>query len=205
MTIQFFDYHMMDEQPTFIEEYETSEEICKHLEFVWHSLPHLRQDGMIGGRIVNKEVKDSVDLFFNTDNFSLIQSYVDHIIEITNQYVQKYFVEVGINIGTYGIEMLNIQHYNPGGGFKRWHCERASFSNTNRFLTFMTYLTDTPDGGTEFLYQNKKFECVRGKTLIWPTDFTHTHRGTISKEHEKMVATGWVVFFNNSSKDIEFQ
>ena len=55
----------------------------------------------------------------------------------------------------------------------------------------MTYLTNTPNGGTEFLYQNIKTECVKGITLLWPAYWTHTHRGIISKTHGKEILTGW--------------
>lgn len=198
MNIKFFDYHMVDEQPSFIEEYETPNEICDHLDFIWHSLPHLREDGKVGGGDVIKEIKNSKDITFTIKNFNVVQSYLDHIIECSNQYVKKYFSDIGLFIDSYGIEMFNIQHYEPSGGFGKWHCERSSVPHMNRFLTFMTYLTDTPNAGTEFLYQNKTFECVKGKTLIWPTDFTHTHRGVISHKHEKRIATGWVILYDKT-------
>jgi hypothetical protein len=86
-------------------------------------------------------------------------------------------------------ENWNIQYYKPGGGFKQWHCERGSPST--RILVWMTYLNDVPDGGTEFLYQKLTCPAKKGLTLFWPTDWTHTHRGQISKDHEKYIATGW--------------
>ena len=55
----------------------------------------------------------------------------------------------------------------------------------------MTYLNNVPDGGTEFLYQKITTPAKKGLTLIWPSDWTHTHRGQISNEHEKYIATGW--------------
>ena len=45
----------------------------------------------------------------------------------------------------------------------------------------MTYLNTIKVGGeTEFLYQKLKIKPKKGLTLIWPTDWTHTHRGLIS-------------------------
>ena len=35
-----------------------------------------------------------------------------------------------------------------------------------------------------------KIKANKGLTLLWPTDFTHTHRGIIS-QHEKYIITGW--------------
>ena len=54
------------------------------------------------------------------------------------------------------------------------------------------FLNDVPDGGgTEFAYYPEvKIKAKKGLSLIWPTDFTHTHRGIVS-QHEKWIITGW--------------
>ena len=60
-------------------------------------------------------------------------------------------------------------------------------------MVFMTYLNDVTDGGgTEFYYQNKITEARKGKTLIWPADWTHTHRGVVSPTQDKYIITGWL-------------
>jgi hypothetical protein len=59
----------------------------------------------------------------------------------------------------------------------------------------MTYLNDVPRGGeTEFLYQGIKVEPKKGLTLIWPADWTHTHRG-LPAPTDKYIITGWLNFF----------
>ena len=89
-------------------------------------------------------------------------------------------------------EGMNIQHYKPSEGFLGWHCERISQQVHQRALVFMTYLNDVHDGGgTDFKYQGKRQHARKGKTLIWPSDFTHTHRGEPSPTEEKYIATGW--------------
>ena len=55
----------------------------------------------------------------------------------------------------------------------------------------MTYLNDGEDGGTEFLYQKIASPAKKGLTLIWPANWTHTHRGIISSTNEKIIITGW--------------
>ena len=45
-----------------------------------------------------------------------------------------------------------------------------------------------------FKYQKLTTPAKKGLTLIWPTDFTHTHSGQITKEHEKYIITGWFGF-----------
>ena len=58
----------------------------------------------------------------------------------------------------------------------------------------MTYLNDVEDGGgKEFKYQKLRFNAKKGTTLIWPPDFTHTHRGVISPTQEKYISTGWLI------------
>jgi hypothetical protein len=56
----------------------------------------------------------------------------------------------------------------------------------------MTFLNNVPEGGTHFKYQNLTVPAEKGLTLMWPTDFTHTHKGQITKKHEKYILTGWL-------------
>ena len=63
-----------------------------------------------------------------------------------------------------------------------------------RLLVFMTYLNDVDDGGTDFLYQNLTTQAKKGKTIIWPAEWTHTHKGQISEKKEKYIETGWYNF-----------
>ena len=83
-----------------------------------------------------------------------------------------------------------LQHYPPGGGYLRWHCERSGKSTAGRALVFMTYLTTHSAGGTEFLWPSKTIAAERGKTVIWPADWQYTHRSEAC-DQEKIIATGW--------------
>jgi|TARA_A100001201_G_scaffold56413_1_gene54750 hypothetical protein len=94
----------------------------------------------------------------------------------------------------------NIQKYDPGGGFKDWHCETGDFKNypvsaaCRRMLVWMIYLNDVPDGGTDFREQNWTCEAKRGRLVIWPASWTHTHKSHISPTTTKYIATGWYTF-----------
>jgi hypothetical protein len=96
------------------------------------------------------------------------------------------------------VESYNIQYYPPKGGYKIWHCERES--NINRNFVFMTYLNDVPVGGTEFKYQKIITPAKKGLTLIWPSDWTHIHRGQISNVNEKYIVTGWLGYLPKKLK-----
>ena len=90
----------------------------------------------------------------------------------------------------------NIQKYNPGQAFKIFHFERGNALNSKRYLVFMTYLNDVKDGGgTEFYYQNQIVKAQKGLTIIWPSEWTHVHRGLISNSETKYIATGWYGFY----------
>ena len=41
--------------------------------------------------------------------------------------------------------------------------------------------------------QKLKTEAECGLTLIWPSDWTYTHRGVVSNSHTKYIITGWYV------------
>ena len=58
----------------------------------------------------------------------------------------------------------------------------------------MTYLNDiTGEGGeTQFYFQKIDVKPQKGLTLIWPSDWTHTHRGNPAIDEEKMIITGWI-------------
>ena len=61
----------------------------------------------------------------------------------------------------------------------------------------MTYLNDVDDGGTtDFHYYDIKIKPEKGKTLIWPSEWTHAHSGSVLKSGEKYIITGWIHFAN---------
>ena len=105
-----------------------------------------------------------------------------------------YDFNINVNeLNNYGpVEGLNIQKYNPGDGFYGWHHERGGIETSSRAFAHMTYLNDVEDGGTEFWFQKLTSPAKKGLTLIWPSDWTHHHRGQVSKTDTKYIITGWL-------------
>ena len=70
-----------------------------------------------------------------------------------------------------------------------------------RILTVLSYLNDVEDGGgTYFEHFNLRIKPSTGKTLIWPAEWTHAHRGEILNKGLKYIITGWMHFpFNFNS------
>lgn len=95
---------------------------------------------------------------------------------------------------------INLQKYQQGsGGYHHWHSEiypqNASCDSLHRVLLWMFYLNDVPDGGeTEFLYQDRRIAPKKGRLVIAPAGFTHTHRGNVAKSGDKYIATSWILY-----------
>ena len=129
-----------------------------------------------------------VTVYPNT-NDETIQKYYRFLTDALGSYKEIYD-EFSFPVGF--SEAFNIQHYEPNEGYFNWHCERGMNQTNQRALVFMTYLNDVDDGGeTEWKYQCLKLQPKKGMTVIWPTDFTHTHRGVVSTTQSKTIATGW--------------
>jgi hypothetical protein len=126
-------------------------------------------------------------------NQSCWKPYLNAITPCVQEYVKKYPVSDMYCASSLENNKFNVQHYAPGEGFKRYHTERTGEpTDCFRNLVFMTYLNDVEDKGeTEFLHQELKIKPEKGLTLIWPTDWTFTHRGIPSLTQEKYIATGW--------------
>ena len=92
--------------------------------------------------------------------------------------------------------IFNLQRYAPGEGFKRWHCDWTisdeATEPVHRVLAWILYCNDVPNGGTEFHWQVHHEPAERGKLVIFPAGPSHIHRGRVSEEQSKTIATGWI-------------
>jgi len=108
-------------------------------------------------------------------------------------YVQKYSYLK--KLATHNILEVKIQKTKIGEGYHTWHCENAEMKARNRILAFMLYLNDVDEGGeTEFLYQKCRFKPQKNTLMIWPSQFTHVHRGNPPLSNDKYIITGWVEY-----------
>lgn len=154
------------------------------------------------GPYVNKDVKDSIDLDLDPAS-NVVKDYAKQLQLVLDEYVKLY--PFAGETAPFVIERANIQKYNPNGGFFPWHTERdtASFPSVYRHLVFMTYLNDVNDAGeTEFFHQKIKVKPRKGLTLIWPSDWTHYHRGVPSTTETKYIVTGWYIFQSESNSNL---
>jgi hypothetical protein len=150
------------------------------------------------------EIKKSTDVSFTPDIFNkwdnneiklwepLMGILYPSLQKGLEYYISQY--QVLNDLPRFSLIDFNLQKYEPGEGFYKWHCERSKGPTSTRVLVWMIYLNDVDDGGTEFLYQKYTEKAEAGKLLIWPPDWTYTHRGQISYTKTKYILTGWFDF-----------
>jgi len=169
-----------------------SEDLCdKILEF-YNNNEKIRSEGKVGKDNLDETTKKSTEVVLNPKLFfKLFPEYAKNLDDILRKYLIKYtYANEAAKFNVF--DNVKIQHYKPQEGFYKWHCENNGEIHTiQRHLVFMTYLNDVEDGGTEFYYQNLKVKAEKGFTIIWPSQWTHVHRGIISSTKEKAIVTGW--------------
>ena len=78
-------------------------------------------------------------------------------------------------------------------GYKKFHCEHGpSHQSSRRILAWMIYLNNAKCG-TEFL-DHPNVRAKMGRCVIWPSGFTHVHKGVVPNKGLKYIATGWVTY-----------
>lgn len=88
-----------------------------------------------------------------------------------------------------------IQETKPTEGYHVWHAEQDCVAHSRRIAAYIVYLNDVMEGGeTEFLYQSRRVAPSRGTVLIFPSSYTHTHRGNPPLSGVKYILTGWLEF-----------
>ena len=151
--------------------------------------------------------KQSTDISFdprdlNRPRWKFLLSELINVLELGKRdYIQHFYRGMEV-IDPFEINhTFNIQRYLPGEGYSQYHCERAGLTTGERMGVWMIYLNDIYDRGwTEFYYQQHFEKAEAGKLVIWPTDFTHLHRGIISHTETKYVITGWFSWVKNPPK-----
>ncbi len=172
--------------------------ICEDIINFFENNQNLQAPGTTGHG-VRPLHKKSTDITINPNNLSDLkyQAFDEYFVVL-----QKYFLDYKeqwpflnkfldkIHIGSF-----NVQRYLPGDHFSNLHSERTHISKLHRILAFMTYLNDVEEGGTtDFHYYDLKIKPEKGKTLIWPAEWTHAHTGSVLEGGKKFIITGWMNF-----------
>lgn len=171
--------------------------MCDELVKFFEANPIKQNLGAIGGG-VDESQKKTTDISIKPkqleqEEYKIFNTYISNLVNCFNDYKEQWpFLNTikGIEIGTF-----NLQKYSPGGHFSAVHTERDSAANKHRVLAFMTYLNDVEEGGeTAFHHYSITVKPKKGKTIIWPAEWTHAHSGGLVKQGCKYIVTGWIQF-----------
>ena len=177
--------------PIFIHKEKISNEPVKEVINYFKKNKKFLFEGKIGAGRIDPSIKKSKDIGIAPNELDKkLPKYVRDLKKVIQNYIFKYTEIEGFNLNIF--ETINIQYYKALEGFYKPHCEKASLSSSPRVLVFMTYLTDNPEGGTYFKYQDWICPATKGDTLIWPADWTFIHNGIVDFNNDKMIITGWL-------------
>lgn len=171
--------------------------ICDSLIQLYESFS-VKSPGAVGegnDSIVNRSLKDNTEVFIPITESSLFQ-YITALTTVLDTYKQKYVYATKQQASWLIEKNIKIQKYLPGQGYHLWHFEKTGDQScVNRHLAFATFLNNIKDsgarGGTEFYYQKLKIKPQKGLTIIFPAEWTHTHRGIVTNKDIKYLITGW--------------
>jgi len=172
-------------------------DMCDEIVNFFEANPSDQGIGAIGGGI-DESQKKTTDIpikpkQLEQEKYKIFNTYINNVVNCFKDYKEQWpFLNTikGMEIGTF-----NLQKYSPGGHFSAVHTERASSSTMHRVLAFMTYLNDVEEGGeTSFHYYDINVQPKKGKTIIWPAEWTHAHSGGVVKQGCKYIVTGWIQF-----------
>ena len=168
------------------------ENICDNLVDLFESNSDKQCPGKFGDAELDISIKNSVDLRLDGLKLPLLDEYYNQLQNVLLKYIDTY-PEVN-DLPRFAATVARIQRYDKDGHYNTWHWERCGGSSQKRCLVYMTYLNDVEEGGhTYFKYQNKEIKPEIGKTVIWPSDWTHTHKGAGPKNGYKYIITGWYI------------
>jgi len=170
------------------------DDVVKHFDYVKAStLTSSRQELEGVERLKKKDdtyfFQDEMDDSIQLMNSRILGEVNRAVVDCVNLYFNEYDI---LHAHNYGIYSYRLQKTPVGGGYHVWHHERGDIEHSNRFLAFILYLNDVDEGGeTEFHYYPRRVAAKKGRLLMFPAEFTHTHRGNSPLSNDKYVIATW--------------
>ncbi len=149
-----------------------------------------------GTDLDTKKTTDLHSMYIQDNNeWVMIENIVRKELNIK---IERYFYE--INEPTFICDPppfivdkgFQIQKYNSNDGFYRFHDDFTVENDKFRFLTYLWYLNDVTEGGETEFYDGTKIIPETGKLLLFPSTWTHVHRGNMPVSNDKYIMTGWL-------------
>ena len=117
-------------------------------------------------------------------------------LPIVNNLYKQFYPEIDCTGSYWKLTNLRLKKYNPGKSYDKWHSEH-SLRNPHRILNIIIYLSDH-NCGTQF-YNGETILSKTGRLSIFPSYFTHTHRGQMCPENKpRYIIGGYYNFYGNT-------
>ena len=184
--------------PNFIGSWIIDYSLCDEIIAYYERNKQKQIQGLTSGGM-NLSIKNRRDITLTPKELNLpendiYKTYFQSLYECYKDYNNQWPFLAKI-INHLDIGSFNIGRYEPGQHFQKLHCERSGLNNLHRLLAFMTYLNDVEDGGsTYFNHYDLDIKPKKGLTLIWPAEWTHSHKGNVLRTGVKYIITGWLTF-----------
>ena len=119
----------------------------------------------------------------------LANEFIPTIQPFVDDYCKKYSILTKSKFLVFDVKAKKIP---VGGGFHDWHYENMGIHTSHRRFVIQLYLNDNFEAGeTEFLYINKRINAKTGRLIMFPSGYTHTHRGNPPINDDKYILTSW--------------
>ena len=184
--------------PNFIGSWIIESSICDEI-ITYYEKNELKQIQGGTSKGIDLNVKDRQDIAIRPKDLKspeneILKRYFENLFDCYKDYnLQWPFLASMVN--NLEIGSFNIGKYKPGQHFQKIHCERSSLDTLHRLFAFMTYLNDVEEGGSTFFnHYDLEIKPKRGLTILWPAEWTHSHKGNILKSGLKYIITGWLIF-----------
>ena len=113
--------------------------------------------------------------------------------KLVSEYVQLY-PEINLTFNRWYLEPFRIKKFKPGEYYDDWHSEQGF--NLPRIASVLVYLSDH-NCGTEFC-DNEIVYSKKGRAMIFPASWTHTHRGQPCPENKpRFIMSSYIVLMDD--------
>ena len=206
VVIKKFELEKSNLSPNFIGSWIIDNSLCDELVVYFEQNQASHKQGVTGNKSsINLDDKNRIDLTISPKDINLsknkiFKKYFEDIFECYKDFSDTwpYLKKIARNLD---IPAFNVGRYKTGQHFQSIHCERAGLGSLHRLFAFMTYLNNVEEGGTTYFDNyNLEIQPKKGLTLIWPAEWTHTHRGNKVIKGTKYMITGWMCFAVDETK-----
>ena len=197
--MQRLDLQKSNMSPNFIGSWMINQpSLCDGLIDYFESHQDKHKKGLTGAGL-DLDTKNSTDIHMIPNDINLagnevFNEYFKNLFDCHKDYLLQWPFLGGF-AKNLEIGRFNLQRYQSGQHFQRLHTERSNLASLHRVLAWMTYLNDVDEGGsTYFSNYDIDVQPQKGLTLIWPAEWTHSHKGRPINKGSKYIITGWMNF-----------